>query len=215
MKKILFLSVIFFCLCPVLKASNNKLVFQLDDKEHALVYDTDQFDKKSFLHHTDMVPGVLFEDSLKVVNSTKDEYLLYMKIKPSTMSEKQRVLLENIVISLYDGDELIYTGSGLGANYEKDNQTFEEVIPLGVIDKDEVKDLKFVSYLKNEFDDITNDAISQIEWDFYAYTDTYNGMINPNTKDNVSRYAIVSIISFICTLIMLYVYVRKEKENMK
>lgn len=218
-KKIFFFCLLFVLMITYVQASTNRLVIKLNDKQHYLYYDKDQINTDKFLDYHDLEPGVVHEEKLTVVNDTGlDDFQVFLRMHDPSVDEKEVDLLKNITITIYNGDEIVYTGSALGDTIIDNDKlsVLDRELPLGIFLKsDKTKDLRIVTYLNKEYDDTTNRSTAHIKWTFKGYSDTVMGMINPNTTDYVQRYAIVSIISFTLALMLIYLYLKKNKSENK
>lgn len=84
-----------------------------------------------FMSFTDMVPGGVYKDSLKVENSTRNHNVkVYMRIKPIPGQEPiKEELLEKIRMEVWYEGQKLYDGKVTGAKYGE-GENLQELIPF-------------------------------------------------------------------------------------
>ena len=84
-----------------------------------------------FMSFTDMVPGGVYKDSLKVENRTSNHNMrVYMRVKPIPGQDQiKEELLEKITMEVWYEDEKLYDGRVTGAKYGE-GKNLQELIPL-------------------------------------------------------------------------------------
>ncbi len=212
MKKILlYILLVLFITSPVY-AKENRLYFT--NSGDRIYYESKLIDEDVFMKHVDMVPGSKYTDELIIENGTKTKYTLFFKVQPREQSELADELLENINMTIYLDDELVYEGKATGLDYEGIN--LRNAINLGEFD--EAKKSKMIVYtnLDEKYSNTDNNEFSYIDWQFYAQYDksepTQIVEIPDTNKDSFPIITVISIIFIIIGLGILY-YARKVKEN--
>ena len=161
MKKIiLFLLINSLFIIPVF-ARDNRLY--LVESDGGLYYESKLIDEDVFMKHTDMVPGEKYTDILKIENAASDKYLLFFKVNDSDDQ-----FLRNIIMRVYIDDTLIYNGIATGEDYVGDNISLKNIVCLGYVEPGVTHEMKVTTQLSKKYTDVTNDAISSIDWTFYA-----------------------------------------------
>lgn len=83
-----------------------------------------------FMSFTDMVPGGIYRDSLKIENATSNQRLqVYMRILPRQQDAIKDELLEKITMKVSIGDTVIYQGKVTGKAYGT-GTNLRELVPL-------------------------------------------------------------------------------------
>lgn len=212
MKKMKLLIIMFLLMIIDVHAATNKLYFT--EKDDRLYYDTDSFDEAIFMHHDDMVPGKVYVDELLIENKTKTTYNLYLKVNNVEQDELADELIDNIEMEIYLDDELIYNGYARGLDYSGSGINLQDAILIGKYKRNSESKLTVYTKLSDEYTNINNRAIGQIEWEFYASYEKQVIPVIPDTSDNIFPYVITLVISSLLfiMLIMFIPYIRK-KEN--
>lgn len=158
-----------------------------------------------------MTPGKTFEDELKIENLTNDSYMLYIKIKKESISTDELELLSNINIVIHNEEkDLLYDGPSTGLEYKVDNQLVDDIIFIGYYEPFTKDNLKVRSTLKKDYENTENLNLNDVEWEFYAMSDSKTEIINPNTQDTILRYIVIFVITLI--LFIIFIYFRKKKK---
>lgn len=164
-KTILFSLILFMISCIPVYALDNKLYLKEDDNK--LYYDSGQLNSKAFLNIMDMLPGKEYSSELTIMNGTSKDYTLFFKVKPREDNEKSKNFIDNIHMSLYLNDILIYDGKASGNSNEIGNIDLQNTIELKKFESKESSVLKVVVKLNDEYN-ILNDDAAYIDWSFYA-----------------------------------------------
>ena len=209
MKKVLGIIICFILFIPFCNAENNRLYFTEDGKK--LVYDTDYFDEKIFMHHTDMYPGKEYVDVLDIENGTNNECELFFKILQEEQDEKAMELIRNINMKIYVDNELIYDGIATGEDILENNINLKNAISLGTFSQNKKSILKVYTALDSNYEDKTNIIESFTDWQFYAKCGEAESVeiINPDTGDTVS---IKNFIVIILALLLLFCFIIMKKK---
>lgn len=192
------------------KESDNKLYFT--NEGDRLYYDTKLYDAKVFMNHTDMVPGSSYTDTLLIENGTDTNYKLYFKVKELEQNEKANEILDNILMEIYIGDELIYDGKVKGLDYNDSGINLQDAIYIGEYNKNTEKELVVKTSFNEDFSDKDNTELSHIEWQFYAQYEDKLVIINPNTGDNIKKVMYMCFITLailICFIVILKLRTKK------
>lgn len=202
MKKMLFLILGLFFLITNVGASAGKLYFTESDGR--LYYDSKLFDKKVFISNLDMVPGKLYNSQLQIENGTSTKYKLYFKVNEEEQSELAKELLDNIKMEIRLDGSLIYDGYANGLDYSKDKNgvNLQNAIYIGEYSKNAISKIDVVTKLEENYNNVENNELSRVEWEFYAVYDKEVIPINPDTglffqKDIIK---VLIIILIICVL---------------
>ena len=207
MKKILFFTIIILLTMIQTKAITNKLYFNSNGNK--LYYDTDLFNKNLFMYHVDMLPGKTYQDELLIENKTQTEYTLYLKIKENNDSELAKELVDNIIMTIYLDEIIIYEGYASGIDYIENNRIIDDSIYIGNYKSGDEQKLTVETTLKSEYSNTENTALSNIEWEFFAYYDKNMDVINPDTQDNINKA--ITIILLGSTILIIAIFSYKEK----
>lgn len=213
MKKIIWIiGVLFFGIGTVL-ASNHTLSFK--EENNQLYYDTDLLNKDAFLVHTDMIPGKEYQDELTIENNSNHEYVLYVKAQEREQSALADELLDNIMMKIYLGEELIYSGKARGLDYTNNGANLQESIYLGKYKIGQKQTLKVETMLNPDYSNTENNDFSYIDWIFYASYEEQTLPINPDTGDYKITYILKISLCSLCIIILLLVSysIRKKIEN--
>lgn len=205
MKKIISLMLIIsiFSITSVFAEEKNRIYISSKDKE--LYYDNDEFDEDIFLHHLDLLPGQEFEDELYIENESIFPFELYLKVIEKEQDELQNELLDNILMTIYLEDEIIYEGKVKGEDYLENGVDLQDSIYLGNYDKNASKKLRVVTMLDKEYSNTENNELAEIDWEFYAIVDDEIKVINPGTNDDIMKYVITGVLSILVIGGLLYV----------
>lgn len=204
MKKIIFTFITIFLGILSVMASTNKLYFA--STGNRLYYDSDLFNKNLFLYHVDMLPGKTYQDELLIENKTNTEYILYLKIKENNDSDLARELLDNIIMTIYLDNKIIYEGYASGVDYVINDRNVNDSIYIGNYKKGEEQKLTVETTLKKEYSNTENTALSSIEWEFFAYYDKDMDVINPDTGDKITRYVNIVFIVVLVSVLVIFRY---------
>lgn len=183
--------------------ATNKLYFS--NSGNRIYYDSKLFDKNTFMHHTDMIPGSSYEDRLLIENNTNTEYDLYLKVKEIKQNEYANELLDNILMEIYLDDKLIYDGTIKGLDYNNSGVNLQESVYIGKYSKGIENELIVKTHLKEEYGTITEENLSHIEWEFYAVYDNEVNVIPPNTGVDIITAEVLLNIILISTLLVISV----------
>ena len=213
MKKIFGLIITLLLLVTTnVRAVTNRLYFT--EKDDRLYYDTDAFDEDIFIFHEDMVPGKEYTDVLSIENDTKVKYKLYMKVKENEQEELADELLNNILMKIYLDGELVYDGYARGLDYNALGVNLQEAILLGNFKAHTNSELVVKTKLADEYSNINNDAISSIDWEFYAYYDKKVVPVNPATSDNITNYIVMlSVSSLIFIFFIVFIFSKNKRKK--
>lgn len=212
MKKIVFVLICLILFTPLVNAEGNRLYFSEDGKE--LVYDTEYFNEKIFMHHVDMYPGKVYQDILDIENGTKNECELFFKVIPVEQSAKANELIENINMEITVDDKLMYDGFATGKDYVGDGINLTNAISLGYFKSNQKSTLVVNTNLNENYEDSDNVVKSYIDWQFYAKCSGVKDVveINPETGSLFSTKILlmIAIVSLLFVTIMTYI-MRKSK----
>ena len=217
MKKIISLMLIIsiFSITSVFAEEKNRIYISSKDKE--LYYDNDEFDEDIFLHHLDLLPGQEFEDELYIENESIFPFELYLKVIEKEQNELQNELLDNILMTIYLEDEIIYEGKVKGEDYLENGVDLQDSIYLGNYDKNASKKLRVVTMLDKEYSNTENNELAEIDWEFYAIVDDEIKVINPGTSDDIMNYVIIGVSSIAIIGVLAFIvykfklFSKKEK----
>lgn len=209
MKKVLGIIICFILFIPLCNAEKNRLYFTEDGKK--LVYDTDYFDEKIFMHHTDMYPGKEYVDVLNIENGTNNECELFFKVLQQEQAEKAYELIRNINMKIYVDDKLIYDGIATGEDILEDGINLKNAISLGIFSQKKESILKVYTVLDSNYEDKTNVIESFTDWQFYARCGEAESVeiINPDTGDT---FSIKNLIIIILALLLLFGFILMKKK---
>lgn len=216
MKKILTIFILMaMCIVPVF-AKENKLYFTSSGDR--LFYKTDLYDENVFMKHYDMIPGRLYTDELVIENSTLYDYKLYLKVKEKDQSELADELLDNIIMSIYLDDQLLYEGKARGLDYSNSGVNLQNALFIGEYSSKTSGKIVVNTKLAEEYSNINNDAYASIDWEFYASYEDLVLPVNPDTGNGAKsfiKYVVVSLsIALFLILIVIFV-VEKKKFKLK
>lgn len=206
LKFILVIVLVTFTSCVYAK-DENKLYFA--EQDNNLYYNTTKFDDKTFMKHTNMIPGKTYTDTLLIKNeSKKNDYTLYFQVKERENTELAQELLNNIDMKIYIDDELIYDGDVKGNTYEFNGLSLKNAIKLGEYKKGDVHTLVVQTTLKYEYDVVDNTDEAYIDWTFYGEYDDNIFPIeeNPNTYDGIFNYIIIFLIAGILVVCVEFIW---------
>ncbi len=167
-----------------------------------------------------MVPGKEYEDILLIENGTDTRYTLYFKIKEIEDDELANELLDNIEMTVYLDNVEIYKGKVKGLNYENNGENLQNAIKIGDFNKNDQNTIKVITKLADSYDNINNDKIGKIEWQFYAYYGEeakhgYEEIVpNPKTGDFTKKIVIKTLLcSLLLMVIFLTILIRKQERR--
>ena len=211
---ICILVVLLLTITPVsARDATNKLYFT--SSGNRIYYDSKLFDTKTFMHHRDMVPGSSYEDLLLIENNTNTEYDLYFKVKEVNQNEYANELLDNIEMQIYLEDELIYDGTVKGLDYNNSGLNLQESVYLGKYTKGIEKELIVKTHLSEEYETITDENLSHIEWEFYAVYDNKVDVVPPNPGtgiDIIDKETLLYIILMSTLLVSIVAIIESIKK---
>lgn len=210
MKKLLLICFSFLCLISFVDAKSNRLYFT--EKGPDLVYDTDYFDEKIFMHHTDMYPGKTYEDILDIQNGSDSNCDLFFKVVELEQDELAQELIENIEMEIYVDNELIYDGIATGEDI--DGVNLQNTIFLGNFEKGKKSTLVVKTNLSKDYNNSENTDASYIDWEFYGRC--ASGVIleiNPDTGDTMTfkYFVIILVILLLSMILFVYSYKRVKR----
>lgn len=211
MKKIWLLLITMVLLIGNVEAATNKLYFT--EKNDRLYYDTDAFDEASFMVHHDMIPGREYIDEIEIENKTKETYDLYLKLAVESNDELSDELIDNIFMEVYLDDELIYSGTARGLDYQGTGINLQETVLLGRYLPNEVNNLVVKTRLADSYTNTANTSIGEISWSFYGRYGNEVTPILPETSDHISKYVIILSSASLIFILIIMVITKKKKEN--
>lgn len=212
MKKILLGIFILFVGMITVNATNT-LEFSSNDGK--LYYNTDAFNKETFMNHTDMTPGKEYEDILNIENNSNNTYKLYMKAIEQEQSDLADELLDNIIMQVYLDGNLIYDGKARGLDYNSSGVNLQESIYIGEYDPNKKQVITVNTMLDSSYENIDNHDLSYIDWQFYASYDEEVIPINPNTGDfSIKRVVLICISSLIILLVLIGSYFLNRQKKL-
>lgn len=211
MKKIGLILITMFVLMGNVSASTNRLYFT--SKNNRLYYDTDAFDENIFMNHYDMIPGYEYEDELIIENKTKETYDLYLKVSVEEQDELAEELIDNILMEVYLDDELIYSGTARGLDYQENGVDLQETILIGRYKANTESKLVVKTKLSSDYTNINNDSIGKITWEFYGRYGDEVSPILPETSDSIAKYVIMLSITSLLLILTVIVLTSKRKRT--
>ena len=210
MKKIVLLIVAIFFAFINVNAATNRLYFT--EKDNRLYYDTDVFAEDKFMAHYDMVPGKEYIDELTIENDTNQTYELYLKIRLNEQDELAEELINNILMDVYLDDELIYSGSVRGLDYNGNGVDLQESILLGKYKPNTTSLLVVKTKLADSYSNINNTSVGKITWEFYGRYGEEITPILPETSDNIIEYMILLVGSALMLTLIIFILTKDKKE---
>jgi len=211
MKKIGLIIVAALLMVCNVEAATNRLYFT--EKNDRLYYDTDAFNTEKFMAHYDMVPGKVYTDEILIENNTKQTYELYLKLRVEEQDVLADELIDNILMDVYLDDELIYTGTVRGLDYNGTGVDLQEVILLGKY-KPKTEGLLVVkTKLADSYTNTNNASTGKITWEFYGRYGEEVTPILPETNDNISKYITILTVSSLLFVLIVLFFINRKKEN--
>lgn len=217
MKKILLFIFMFISLTAITNAEENKL-YIFEDKGK-IYYEPSLIEEDYFIKHLDMVPGRKYLDILTIENKTKSAYTVYMKVVPIRRSDLEEELINNILMTIYLDDAVIYEGKIKGLDYTNSGINLEEAVMLGDFGKEDTKTLKVETKLANYYSNTNNRSSINVEWKFFVQenenTDVIEVIDAPNTLNNKPVYIPVTALILIIIGIVIVLYTEFKEEKSK
>lgn len=197
----------------LVQAKGNKLYFT--NSGDRLYYSTELALEDVFIRHNDMMPGKKYSDELVIENKTDLDYKLYLKILPSELGEKASALLDNIEMTVYLDDELIYDGYAKGLDYKKDGSALTEAILLGSYKENSTSILKVETMLRNDYTN-NNGELAHLNMEFYAEYEEKVIPINPDTsRDDSGKMIFYLSGGGLAVILILFILRRETKLSRK
>ncbi len=207
MKKIVISLLTIILLIPIsIYAKDNKLSFK--ESGNRLYYKSSLFDENIFMHHTDMIPGSSYTDTIVIENKTKTDYKLYLKVVEKEQSNLANELLENIEMMIYLDGKLLYEGYAKGLDYNSDGINLQNAIYIGEYKIDNISVLEVKTRLIPEYSNTDNNEFSYIDWKFIANYEDDLIVINPDTGDKITIF--VKILLAILVTISILIIINKK-----
>jgi len=212
MKKRFILIILLILIGLPVKAKISKFYFTESGKH--IYYESDLLDEKTFLNHTDMVPGKQYKDKLIIENGTNTNYKIYFKVELQEQNQEKEELLNNINMRIILDNKEIYEGNATGINPIK-NQDLRNAILLGDFSKGKTSEMIIETKLREEYDNTNNRELSMINWTFYAQYEeepVIEIIEAPNTMKN--QIPLATIISAVVVSLGLGIigYAKKAKK---
>jgi len=212
MKKILLAVFTLFVGATLVQADN---VLEFNEEDGKLYYNTDALNKEAFMVHTDMVPGKSYEDILTIENNSTNTYQLYMKAVEREQSDLADELLDNIIMKVYLDDELIYDGKVRGLDYTNSGVNLQDSILIGEYEPSKKQELRVETILDSSYENINNNDLSYIDWEFYASYGEEVIPINPNTGDSgIKNILMICLSSLIILIILVVSYILNRRKKL-
>ncbi len=132
-----------------------------------------------FMSFTDMIPGGIYKDEMKIKNDTYYNFYLYMQAIPRDQSEVKDELLELITMKVYHDGTLIYDGTASGAKNAAD-VILQDKVALGLhygqkdsrieveLQLDPDMNLDDEKYLDKDGNFKYADVLSKTDWKFWV-----------------------------------------------
>lgn len=135
-----------------------------------------------FMSFTDMVPGGIYKDRLKVENTTSNQTArVYMRIDPRVQEQIKDELLEKITMKVTFQGSVLYEGKVTGARYGE-GENLQELIPLCYLKSGTSEEIQVELQLDSSItcDPVTGaciyaDQLTKIDWEFMIQTFSENG----------------------------------------
>ncbi|XBX09212.1 BsaA family SipW-dependent biofilm matrix protein [Enterocloster clostridioformis] len=135
-----------------------------------------------FMSFTDMVPGGIYKDRLKVENTTSNQTArVYMRIDPRVQEQIKDELLEKITMKVTFQGSVLYEGKVTGARYGE-GENLQELIPLCYLKSGTSEEIQVELQLDSSItcDPVTGaciyaDQLAKIDWEFMIQTFSENG----------------------------------------
>ena len=107
-------------------------------------------------------------------------------------------------------DDIIYDGSIDGENHE-DGINLTNAIKIGEYSSGSESDLRVVTKLSEDYTNAQNEAVVEIDWEFYAEYDDAILPINPITLDRIHHNVIIFIVSTVALIVIGIMFFRIRK----
>lgn len=198
----------FFCVVASVNAYENTLRFI--ESDNSIYYDSEKYDDNLFMNHLDMIPGEENEDVLHIENTTDKEFTLYFRVVDKEYTEEEAELIANTTMTIFIDDDIIYDGSIDGENHE-DGINLTNAIKIGEYSSGSESDLRVVTKLSEDYTNAQNEAVVEIDWEFYAEYDDAILPINPITLDRIHHNVIIFIVSTVALIVIGIMFFRIRK----
>ena len=208
MKRLLIMLGAFFCVVASVNAYENTLRFI--ESDNSIYYDSEKYDDNLFMNHLDMIPGEENEDVLHIENTTDKEFTLYFRVVDKEYTEEEAELIDNTTMTIFIDDDIIYNGSIDGENHE-DGINLTNAIKIGEYSSGSESDLRVVTKLSEDYTNAQNEAVVEIDWEFYAEYDDAILPINPITLDRIHHNVIIFIVSTVALIVIGIMFFRIRK----
>ena len=208
MKRLLIMLGAFFCVVASVNAYENTLRFI--ESDNSIYYDLEKYDDNLFMNHLDMIPGEENEDVLHIENTTDKEFTLYFRVVDKEYTEEEAELIDNTTMTIFIDDDIIYDGSIDGENHE-DGINLTNAIKIGEYSSGSESDLRVVTKLSEDYTNAQNEAVVEIDWEFYAEYDDAILPINPITLDRIHHNVIIFIVSTVALIVIGIMFFRIRK----
>lgn len=209
MKKIKWLMILCLLMITNVKATTNKLYFI--EKDNRLYYDTDSFDETIFMYHDDMIPGRIYVDELSIENNSKTAYELYLKVSNVEQDELADELIDNILMEIYLDNELIYSGTARGLDYQENGVNLQDAISIGKYSPNAESKLVVKTQLSSSYTNSENVAVGKITWEFYGRYEDEVTPILPETSDDITKYVIIFSVASLMFIFLIMTLTNKKK----
>ena len=208
MKRLLIMLGAFFCVVASVNAYENTLRFI--ESDNSIYYDSEKYDDNLFMNHLDMIRGEENEDVLHIENTTDKEFTLYFRVVDKEYTEEEAELIANTTMTIFIDDDIIYDGSIDGENHE-DGINLTNAIKIGEYSSGSESDLRVVTKLSEDYTNAQNEAVVEIDWEFYAEYDDAILPINPITLDRIHHNVIIFIVSTVALIVIGIMFFRIRK----
>lgn len=193
-------------------SKENRLMFR--DSGNRLFYQSNLFNENIFMHHTDMVPGSSYTDTLVIENKTKTNYKLYLKVIEQDLSNLANELLDNIKMTIYLDGKLIYEGYAKGLDYNSKGINLQNAIYIGEYKYDTSSILEVKTKLIPEYSNTENNEFSYVNWEFIANYENDLIVINPDTGDKI-EVVIKMLSTILITIVILLIVIKLKLKNIE
>lgn len=193
-------------------SKENRLMFR--DSGNRLFYQSNLFNENIFMHHTDMVPGSSYTDTLVIENKTKTNYKLYLKVIEQDLSNLANELLDNIKMTIYLDGKLIYEGYAKGLDYNSKGINLQNAIYIGEYKYDTSSILEVKTKLIPEYSNTENNEFSYANWEFIANYENDLIVINPDTGDKI-EVVIKMLSTILITIVILLIVIKIKLKNIE
>ena len=193
-------------------SKENRLMFR--DSGNRLFYQSNLFNENIFMHHTDMVPGSSYTDTLVIENKTKTNYKSYLKVIEQDLSNLANELLDNIKMTIYLDGKLIYEGYAKGLDYNSKGINLQNAIYIGEYKYDTSSILEVKTKLIPEYSNTENNEFSYVNWEFIANYENDLIVINPDTGDKI-EVVIKMLSTILITIVILLIVIKIKLKNIE